>query len=137
MEYHVISERVFDCLTLKLILKIATGIFLTLLVALLIKDLYQTHPFSRAIDDLMDKYAPGFGGIETAYDQLKTGLATTTIKESDTRYETWERWYLPPEECLKPVLGNDLVKCTDHRIRARREFEKLQGDKSPNNSAVR
>lgn len=52
--------------------------------------------------------------------------ASARIQPSSDKEQAWRAWYaaVAPEQCLKPVLNEDFVACTDIRIKARQAFEK-------------
>ena len=51
--------------------------------------------------------------------------ASARIQPGTNKDQAWQEWYaaVAPEQCLKPVLNEDFVACTDVRIKARQAFE--------------
>ncbi len=110
---------------------------LAVLLALFIKDRIDLYlienqgeiSFARVQAYLLDFLNDGESRLHTektrSASSAQASLPSAQVHRSSDKEQAWRDWYaaIAPKECLKPVLREDFVTCTDIRIRARRAFE--------------
>jgi ABC-type phosphate transport system auxiliary subunit len=123
---------------MKLVLKIAAGIllagFILFLLRLLILGAAITSIHNAADDALKRQKQLIAERQERAKEEERIKLerelqaaaqARLEAERTSLKNQAWSKYYQDPEECLVFQSDAHMVKCVDHKKKARREFERL------------